>query len=143
THAQVEKRVDVVVIGAGAAGTMTATNLVKAGKSVVLIEANDRIGGRLKRGEIAGQAIDLGGQWVGPSQTRALEVAKELGLKMYPTNVTGPFLIEHGGKMFKGFGLPTQDMTEFFAVAGAIDKMGKEIPLGARWTAPKAAEWDA
>jgi monoamine oxidase len=137
------KRVDVVVIGAGAAGTMTATNLVKAGKSVVLIEANDRIGGRLKRGEIAGQPIDLGGQWVGPSQTRALEVAKELGLKMYPTHVKGPFLIEQGGQMFKGFGLPTQDMTEFFAVAGAIDKMGAEIPLEARWTAPHAAEWDA
>jgi len=142
-RAQAQTTVDVVVIGAGAAGTMAATNLVKAGKSVVLIEANDRIGGRLKRGEIAGQAIDLGGQWVGPSQTKVLEVAKELGLKTYPTHVTGPFLIEHGGKMFKGFGLPTQDMTEFFAVAGAIDKMGAEIPLEARWTAPHAAEWDA
>ncbi len=142
-RAEDARRVDVVVIGAGAAGTMTATNLVKAGKSVVLLEANDRIGGRLKRGEIAGQPIDLGGQWVGPSQTKAIEVAKELGLKTYPTNVSGAFLIEHGGKMFKGFGLPTQDMTEFFAVVGAIDKMGAEIPLDARWTAPHAAEWDA
>lgn len=142
-RAAAPSKVDVVVIGAGAAGTMTATNLVKAGKSVVLLEANDRIGGRLMRGEIAGQPIDLGGQWVGPSQTKALEVAKELGLKMYPTNVTGPFLIEHGGKMFKGFGLPTQDMTEFFKVVGTIDKLGAEIPLDARWTAPRAIEWDA
>jgi len=143
TRAQAPSTVDVVVIGAGAAGTMAATNLVKAGKSVVLIEANDRIGGRLMRGEIAGQAIDLGGQWVGPSQHRALEVGKELGLTPYPTHVKGPFLIEHGGKFFKGFGLPTQDMTEFFKVAGAIDKLGAEIPLDARWTAPRAAEWDA
>ncbi len=142
-RAEDARRVDVVVIGAGAAGTMAASNLVKAGKSVVLLEANDRIGGRLKRGEIAGQAIDLGGQWVGPSQTRALEVGKELGLTLYPTHVTGPFLIEHGGKFFKGFGLPTQDMTELFKVIGAIDTMGKEIPFDARWTAPRAAEWDA
>ncbi len=143
TRAELMSTVDVVVIGAGAAGMMAATQLKKAGKSVAVLEANDRVGGRLKRGEIAGQAIDLGGQWVGPSQTRALEVGKELGLTLYPTNVTGPFLIEHGGKMFKGFGLPTQDMTEFFKVAGAIDKLGAEIPLEARWTAPHAAEWDA
>jgi monoamine oxidase len=137
------QRVDVVVIGAGAAGTMAATNVVKAGKSIVLIEANDRVGGRLKRGEIAGQPIDLGGQWVGPSQARALEVQKELGLKTYPTFVDGPFVVEAGGKLFKGMSLPTDAMTEYFKVAGAIDKLGAEIPLDARWTAPRAAEWDA
>ena len=143
TRAELATNVDVAVIGAGAAGTMAATHLANAGKSVVLLEANDRVGGRLKRGEIAGQAVDLGGQWVGPSQTRALEVAKELGLTMYPTHVKGPFLIEHSGQFYKGFGLPTEAMTEFFKVAGAIDKLGAEIPLDARWTAPRAAEWDA
>jgi monoamine oxidase len=143
TRAETQHEVDVVVIGAGAAGTLAATNLVKAGKTVALIEANGRIGGRLKRGEIAGQSIDLGGQWVGPSQTRALEVAQELGLKTYPTHAQGPFLIEQGGNFYKGFGLPTESMTELFKILGLIDTLGEEIPLGARWTAPRAAEWDS
>jgi monoamine oxidase len=143
TRAEENLMVDVVVIGAGAAGTMAAYNLMQAGKTVVLVEANDRIGGRLKRGEIAGQPIDLGGQWVGPSQTRAHEVLKELGLQTYPTYAKGPFLIEAQGQTYRGFSLPTDAMNEYLKIAGTIDKLGAEIPLAARWTAPRAAEWDA
>jgi monoamine oxidase len=143
TRAEIQTHVDVLVIGAGAAGTLAATHLVKAGKTVALVEANDRVGGRLKRGEIAGQPIDLGGQWVGPSQTRALEVLEELGLKTYPTHVKGPFIVEAGGQTYKGLSLPTDAMTEYFKVASEIDKLGAEIPLGARWTAPRADEWDS
>ena len=143
TRAETQTTVDVVVIGAGAAGTMAATHFSKAGKSVALLEANDRVGGRLKRGEIAGQAIDLGGQWVGPSQTRAPAIGRARGRTLYPTHAKGPFLIEQGGTFYKGFGLPTDAMTDLFKVIGAIDTLGKEIPLNARWTAPRAAEWDA
>lgn len=40
----------------------------KAGKQTLILEARDRVGGRSKAGEICGETIDLGGQWVGPQQ---------------------------------------------------------------------------
>ncbi len=143
--AQAERAVDVVVVGAGAAGLMTARNLVQAGRSVVLIEANDRVGGRLKRGEIAGQVIDLGGQWVGPTQTRALEVAAEFGMKTYATPEHGDAISEIGGEIFRGKGvaIPPATMTEFVSVLGTLNKLMAQIPLDAPWTAPNAREHDA
>ena len=63
-----DNKYDVVVVGAGAAGLWAAVTLRDAGKSVVVLEANDRVGGRLKSGMLDSQVIDLGGQWTGPGQ---------------------------------------------------------------------------
>ena len=138
------RSVDVVVIGAGAAGTNAARLLMDAGKDVVLLEANDRVGGRLKRGEIGGQTIDLGGQWVGPSQTRAMEITKELGLETYPTFYKGAMLVEAGtGEFYKGLtALPAEIMGEYLALIKLIDGSGADIPLDAPWSAARATEWD-
>ena len=141
--AEENRTVDVIVVGAGAAGCMTATNLVAAGKSVVLLEANARVGGRLKRGEIAGQAIDLGGQWVGPSQTRALEVSSQLGIATYSTFNKGAMLIDAGGRIYKGFSIPNEELTEYLKLAGLIDELAEAIPLHEPWKAPQAELWDA
>ena len=48
------RETDVVVIGAGLAGLVAARNLLRAGKRVVLLEARDRVGGRVKGGQLAG-----------------------------------------------------------------------------------------
>src|ERR1700674_2674526 len=60
---------DVVVVGAGFAGLSAARTLRRHRKKVVVLEARDRVGGRVKAAKIAGRAIDAGGMWVGPSQT--------------------------------------------------------------------------
>ena len=51
------------VIGAGFAGLRAAQELVAMGRSVILLEAKDRVGGRVKRAEVAGRVTDVGGQW--------------------------------------------------------------------------------
>lgn len=141
--AQEIRNVDVIVVGAGAAGSMAATHIAKAGKSVVLLEANDRIGGRLKRGEIAGQSIDLGGQWVGPTQDRLIEVARDLGLTPYPTFNEGAMIIDVGGTIFKGLTLPPNVMGEYLRTVAKINELANEIDPVQPWNAAHAEEWDS
>ena len=71
---------DVVVIGAGATGLSAAVHLRDAGFSVVVLEARDRVGGRLWTNEIDGQLFEIGGQWVSPDQNVLLETLADLGL---------------------------------------------------------------
>ena len=78
--------VDVAVVGAGLAGLVAARDLLAAGLSVLVLEARDRIGGRLSNHTLAnGAVVEVGGQWVGPTQERVLALAEELGLGLFPT----------------------------------------------------------
>ena len=74
---------DVVIVGAGAAGTTAANELRKAGLSVAVLEARDRVGGRLWTDVIDGAMLEIGGQWVSPDQDALIETIAELGLETY------------------------------------------------------------
>lgn len=54
----------VVVVGAGIAGLTAANALTHAGVDCVVVEARDRIGGRLHTAEVDGHVADLGGAWI-------------------------------------------------------------------------------
>jgi len=64
-QAQWEPVVDAVVIGAGLAGLTAARELEAAGASVLLVEANDRVGGRTITRRVGGVPVEMGGQWIG------------------------------------------------------------------------------
>src|SRR5688572_23857631 len=90
--------VDVVVVGAGLAGLAAARALAGADREVIVLEARDRVGGRTLNEPIGdGKVVEIGAQWVGPTQDRVLRLIDDLGLATFPTYTGGANLFERGG----------------------------------------------
>ena len=90
------KTADVAIVGAGLAGLAAATALVKAGKSVVILEARTRVGGRtLNRQLEGGRVVEAGGQWFGPTQDRIITLYRSLGFSDFKTWNTGENIYEY------------------------------------------------
>ncbi|XP_015256947.1 PREDICTED: probable flavin-containing monoamine oxidase A [Cyprinodon variegatus] len=98
---------DVVIIGAGLSGLSAAHLLRKRDPKlkIVILEAKDRVGGRTVSSEIpAADGVDrwdLGGQWVGSTQTHIMELIKDLGLEVYPQFSAGKKVLHTGGPTSK------------------------------------------
>jgi len=137
---------EVVVVGAGFAGLCAARALTAAGLDVALLDARDRVGGRVKGGSIAGQSVDLGGQWVGARHSRLLALLGEKGIATTPQYLTGRSLVELNGRIHSG---PKEDVSLGRAADAAMKRalaairgLVAQVPLEAPWTAPRAREWD-
>lgn len=138
---------DVIVIGAGMAGLTATRALLDDGRSVLLLEARDRVGGRLRNHELAdGGIVEVGGQWLGPTQHRAVALASRLGLSLYPTHTEGENLIEHGGRITRYRGdIPRINPAVLADVGQAqlrLNRMAARVPTHAPWLAPRADRWD-
>ncbi|MBJ7899363.1 MAG: FAD-dependent oxidoreductase [Cyanobacteria bacterium RI_101] len=101
-----ESRYDCIVVGAGLSGLIAARNLHRQGRSVMVLEARDRVGGRMRGKFLAsGQWIDLGGQWVGPTQTRFLALLDEYRLSRFTSPVSGQKVLLYNGARYEFDGL--------------------------------------
>lgn len=138
---------DVVIIGAGAAGLTAATELRKAGLTVAVLEARDRVGGRLWTGDVDGATLEIGGQWVSPDQDALIETLAELGLETYPRHRDGLniYLGPNGERRtFAGEIFPVAPATEQ-EIVGLIDRLDAlvaEIDPERPWAHPRAKELD-
>ena len=138
---------DVVIVGAGASGLTAATRLKEGGRTVVVLEARDRVGGRLWTDDIDGAMHEIGGQWVSPDQDALIETLDELGLETYPRYREGVNIyIGPGGelKRFEGeiFPVPPATEHEIVTLIEKLDALVAEIEPERPWAHPLAKELD-
>jgi monoamine oxidase len=150
---------DVAIVGAGLAGLVAARRIVAAGARPLIVEARERVGGRLLNEEIGdGKVVEVGGQWIGPTQERLATLATELGVGTFPTHDEGRHLIEMAGRRTSFTGALTDArltlvanlaraisplaLADFEQARARLDRMARAVPLEAPWMAPKAARWD-
>ena len=144
-----EHSVDVVVVGAGLAGLITARDVAAAGLDVLVLEARNRVGGRLVNAPLPGtdgEIVEAGGQWVGPGQDRIAALITELGLATFPTYDTGDKLAElRGARTRYGGRIPRLNPAVIADIGQSqlrLDRAARRVPLDAPWTAPGAARLD-
>ncbi|HWC37446.1 MAG TPA: FAD-dependent oxidoreductase, partial [Acidimicrobiales bacterium] len=163
-------RADVVIVGAGIAGLVTARMLRSRGLSVVVLEARDRVGGRTRNQDLAangfpGRVVEMGGQFVGPlpnepatasvptqavywPQSRIYGLAAELGIGTFKTYNAGDYL-----NYLRGIGAtrynsstripPDPSAANAGLALGLLNQMARQVDPAAPWTAPNATDWDS
>jgi monoamine oxidase len=143
----VSEDVDVAVVGAGFAGLAAAREIAMADRSVVVLEARDRVGGRTVNAEIGdGQVVEAGGQWIGPTQDRAYALAEAVGVETFPTHTEGSNLIRLDGRLRRYSGtIPRLGPLVLLDIARALRKLNglsRNIDPAAPWKAADATSLD-
>jgi len=91
-------RADAVVIGAGMAGLTAARELVRAGLSVIVVEAGDRIGGRLRTiRDFSGQPVEAGAEFIHGNDAATWAEIRAAGLNTRPSPLVRNTMLEFGG----------------------------------------------
>ncbi|MFW0790015.1 flavin monoamine oxidase family protein [Gordonia sp. CPCC 205333] len=139
---------DVAIVGAGPSGLTAAYELTKAGLTVAVLEARERVGGRTWTDIVDGASLEIGGQWVSPDQTALQALLDELGLATFPRYRDGSsvYVAPNGERtVYDGDDFPVAEKTiaEMNRLIAVIDDLVTEIGADEPWAHPRAAELDS
>jgi monoamine oxidase len=146
------RKVDVAVVGGGFAGLSAAWDVMRAGHSVLVLEAQGHVGGRARNRRIGGGEItERGATFAGPTQNKILALAKEMGVATFPTYDEGQAVYFADGERLlysdtSPLGTAPPDplvVPDVAQVIPRLDDMATRVPVDAPWRAQQALEWDS
>jgi monoamine oxidase len=140
--AAVRADVEVAIVGAGLSGLIAAQQLAAQGRSVLVLEARDRVGGRTWSRSLRGLAVDGGAQWIGGTQTQVRALASQLGVEVFPRYLEGETVARVDQTTVR---LPRDapPAPEVVAIRARLEAMARKVPLQAPWNAPNARTLDS
>jgi monoamine oxidase len=151
-HRRRVRRADVAIVGAGFAGLTAATELMKAGRSVVVLESRNRVGGKVLNHSLGGnEETERGGTFTGPTQNYIMGLAQELGVELFPQYATGDnvYFVDGERSTYNDSG-PTGTAPPDPLITGEValavtmlDQMATEVDVNAPWESANAASWDS
>ena len=145
---QLIMKYDVIIIGAGYAGLSAAKSLLEADKNILVLEARERVGGRIHTQYLEdGNYVDLGGQWIGPGHERMYALAQEYAINTFPTYDKGKSILYFKDKLkqYKGIipPLPLFALLSLDAGIKKITKLAKQINVEEPWLSKHANPFDS
>ncbi|MEV4331050.1 flavin monoamine oxidase family protein [Streptomyces sp. NPDC049597] len=139
-------RVDVVVVGAGFAGLSAAERLVSTGRSVLVVEGRDRVGGRSLSGEVAGVKVDLGATWVARRHTAVRDLASRVGCTTTDQFAQGHNVLWMAGRRRTYSGtipkVSPAALVDMARMQAAVNKLVATVDVNAAWETPGAGRLD-
>jgi monoamine oxidase len=138
---------DVLIVGAGLAGLSAARAIAAAGLEPLVLEARDRVGGRTLNHSLGGgKVVEVGGQWVGPTQHEVLSLAAELGIQTFATFGEGDRLIEWQGRVRRYAGarppVGASAGIDLQQAVSRLERLIRTVPADAPWLARDAKRLD-
>jgi len=138
---------DVVVVGAGLAGLTAARAVRRAGARLLVVEATDRVGGRVLDVPLGGGAVaEMGGQWTGPGQDAVQALAREAGVETFETYRLGrsTWTVDGRVERYEGFLPPIEPvaLAELLASFEQMDGLAGGVDPARPWEAARAGELD-
>ncbi len=142
---------EVVIVGAGIAGLTAARQIARAGRWVIVLEARDRVGGRIWNHDLGhGHISERGGTFLGPTQNHVAKLARELKVDTFPVYDKGDDVYIADGERLTysdtgPFGTAPPDpaiAAELATNVLTLDQLSRSVPVNAPWTASNAAALD-
>jgi monoamine oxidase len=138
---------EVAVIGAGYAGLTAAAAIADAGHDVLVLEARQRVGGRVWTMDAGGVPLDMGGMWVGAGHLRFRALLDRFAIPTYPTPASGSaaWWDERAARLRHARPLPMPPWAIPFVLPAMarIEHMRRRTPADQPWRAPAAERWDS
>jgi len=111
--------IDTIIVGAGVSGLRAASLLTEVGRSVRVLEARDRVGGRLASVSVDGVAFDTGATWFWSGETHITDLVDSSEISVFAQHLGGDALLQTPDAITRASGNPI-DVPSGRFVEGAV-----------------------